>query len=252
MAETGAHPPRELQCRVEQLDFLTHDIRRIRLEIVSGGPLVFSAGQYANMACPGQSGRDYSIASLPDDPGLEFHVRRGGTGSTSHFVLDELSIGDPVVVRAPMGSSFLREDHRGTMLCVAGGSGMAPMRCIVEVALHLDPMRLLHLYFGVRDERDIYFEERFRELEEKHRDFRFTPVLSEPSGATERRTGFVHEALTADLGDAISLEGAKAYIAGPPVMVETAVDLLKQRGLSEEDIHADAFHSDPAAATGQD
>ena len=66
-------------------------------------------------------------------------------------------------------------------------------------------------------------------------------MLSSPGGATERRTGFVHEAA---LADATSLDGAKAYLAGPPVMVEAASKLLEQRGLRREDIHADAFYTE--------
>lgn len=232
------HPVRELNCRVERLGYLTHDTKLIRLEIVEGGPLAFSAGQYAKLVFPNIAEKYYSIASLPGDTGLEFHIRRAGEGSSSHFVLDELSVGDAVEVTAPMGKSYFRTDHEGPVLCVAGGSGMAPIRCIVETALRDDPERELHLYFGARDEPDIYLEERFRELVGKHGNFSFTPVLSAPTGKTGRRTGFVHEAVAADIP---AFAGWKAYLCGPPPMVNAMVDLLRKRGLAEGDIHADAF-----------
>lgn len=232
------HPVREIHCRVEALGYLTHDTKLIRLEILKGGPLAFSAGQYAKLVFPDIAEKYYSIASLPGDTGLEFHIRRGGDGSSSHFVLDELSVGDPVEVTAPMGKSYFRDDHIGPVLCVAGGSGMAPIRCIVETALRDDRGRELYLYFGARDEPDIYLEDRFLELAARHEHFTFTPVLSAPSGDTSRRTGFVHEAVGKDIP---SFKGWKAYLCGPPPMVNAMVDLLRQRGLGEEDIHADAF-----------
>jgi CDP-4-dehydro-6-deoxyglucose reductase/ferredoxin-NAD(P)+ reductase (naphthalene dioxygenase ferredoxin-specific) len=233
------HPVRHLTCSVETLDMLTHDIRRIRLKVVGEPPLQFAAGQFAKVTFPDQPTRYYSIASLPDDHGIEFHIRRSrDESSTSHFVLDQLSTGDQVMVEAPMGESHLRDDHQGEMLCVAGGSGMAPIRCIVETALKTKADRGVHLYFGARDEQDIYLEERFSELVGRHDNFRFTPVLSEASGETARRTGFVHEVVGSDIE---SFDGWKAYIAGPPVMVDAVVGLLQEHGLAETDIHADKY-----------
>jgi len=232
------HRVREIDCRVESLGYLTHDIKLIRLAIVAGGPLDFSAGQYAKLIFPNIAEKFYSIASLPGDTGLEFHIRRAGEGSSSHFVLDELSVGDKVEVTAPMGKSYFRGEHRGPVLCVAGGSGMAPIRCIVETALRDDPDRELHLYFGARDEHDIYLEERFTHLAREHGQFSFTPVLSAPSGETRRRTGFVHEAVAVDIA---SFAGWKTYLCGPPPMVNAMIELLHQRGLGDQDIHADAF-----------
>ena len=230
---------REIKCEVEAFGKLTHDTRLIRLTVSDGPPLVFKAGQYAKVVYPNDVEKYYSIASLPGDNGIEFHIRRSGDGeSSSHYVLDQLSIGDPVMVTAPMGSSYFRDEHTGPILCVAGGSGMAPIRSIAETAIAKDGAREVHLYFGVRDERDIYFEERFSELARSHANFHFTPVLSEPLGETARRTGFVHEAVAADLGD---FYGWKAYLCGPPVMVESVADLMKNRGVSEGDIYADAY-----------
>jgi len=93
----------------------------------------------------------------------------------------------------------------------------------------------------VRDERDLYLEEHFTALAVAHSNLRFTPVLSEPLLPTARRRGFVHDAVAVDLGD---LDGAKAYIAGPPVMVEAATAMLMDRGMRRQDIHADAFYTE--------
>ncbi len=244
--EIAAHPQRKLGCSVAAVDAVTHDIRRIRLTIDSGGPFDFSAGQYAAVTFPGQPTRDYSMAnqpgaSLPGEAELEFHVRLVPGGRVSPYVLEQLKPGDKVKVEGPRGISFLREHHAGPILALAGGSGLAPIKSITERALKLGMKQPIHLYFGVRDERDLYLEEHFRGLEAAHPNFRFIPVLSQPSGETERRTGFLADAVKADHA---SLDGAKAYLCGPPVMVETCMAALTAAGLRREDCHADAFYTE--------
>jgi naphthalene 1,2-dioxygenase ferredoxin reductase component len=243
--ETILHPLRYLTCRVVALDDATHDIKRLRLAIEAGGPFAFSAGQYAALTFAGQAPRDYSMASRPDEAALEFHVRRTAGAGASAYVAEKLRIGDTVKVEGPFGSSFLRERHTGPILALAGGSGLAPIKSIVESALAAGAAQPIDLYFGVRAERDLYLEAHFRALEARHGNLRFIPVLSAPDGATTRRTGFVHEAAAADHPD---LDGAKAYLAGPPVMVEAATAALLARGMRRQDIHADAFYTEAEKA----
>jgi ferredoxin-NAD(P)+ reductase (naphthalene dioxygenase ferredoxin-specific) len=243
--EVIVHPLRYLTCRVVTLDDATHDIKRLRLAVEAGGPFSFSPGQYAALTFAGQAPRDYSMANRPDEPVLEFHVRRTAGGGASIYVAETLSVGDTVKVEGPFGSSFLREKHTGPILAIAGGSGLAPVKSIVESALAAGMAQPIDLYFGVRAERDLYLEAHFRTLAARHDNFRFIPVLSQPDGATTRRGGFVHEAASADHPD---LDGAKAYLAGPPVMVEAATTVLLARGMRRQDIHADAFYSEAEKA----
>lgn len=244
--EIAAHPQRKLTCSVVSVDAATHDIRRIRVKIQAGGPFDFSAGQYAAVTFPGQLTRDYSMASQPGESELEFHIRLVPGGRVSPYVLDGLRPGDPVKVEGPRGISFLREHHTGPIVALAGGSGLAPIKSITERALKIGLKQPIHLYFGVRDERDLYLEDHFRQLEAAHANFRFIPVLSQPSGEPGnlkpgRRTGFLADAVKADHA---SLDGAKAYLCGPPVMVETCMAALTAAGLRREDCHADAFYTE--------
>ncbi len=239
--ETAPHPVREVTCRVADLSDATHDIRVVRLEVIEGGPFTFSAGQYASLAFEGQPPRDYSMANRPDEPLLEFHIRYLHKGAASAFVADRLKVGDRVTVRGPFGESWLRRAHGGPILAIAGGSGLAPIKSIVETALKRGMRQDIHLYFGARDERDVYLEDRFEALARNHPNLRFTPVLSEPAAPTGRRIGFVTDAVAEDFAD---LSGFKAYVAGPPAMVEAATEALGVRGVPSEDIHADAFYSD--------
>jgi len=239
--EVVAHPLRQLVCRVIVLEDLTHDIKRVRLEIVSGGPFDFSAGQYAALRVSTLPARDFSMANRPDDPVLEFHVRHMTGGAASRYIVRNLAPGETVRLEGPFGSAWLREHHTGPILAIAGGSGLAPIKSIVETALRRGARQPIHLYFGVRAEPDLYLEEHFNALAAAHPNLRFTPVLSEPLLPTARRRGFVHEAVAADLHD---FDGAKAYIAGPPVMVEAATAMLLDAGLRRQDIHADAFYTE--------
>jgi CDP-4-dehydro-6-deoxyglucose reductase/ferredoxin-NAD(P)+ reductase (naphthalene dioxygenase ferredoxin-specific) len=239
--ELVLHPSRVLRCRLERVTDLTHDIRELQLTVEAGGPYTFSAGQHARLKFgPGIPERSYSMANRPDQAKLEFHVRQVPRGQASGYVFTSLHVGAEVSVSGPLGNAYLRENHRGPILAVAGGSGMAPIKSIVETALHQDPSREIHLYFGVRDERDVYMESRLNDLRRQHPSLVVNVVLSRPSTPTARRTGTLAEAVSADFP---SFAGFKAYMAGPPPMVESVQRELQARGVAVRDIHADAFYS---------
>lgn len=238
--ELIVHPRRVLATTVAAIADATHDIKRVLLEIDSGGPFTFSAGQFASVTFAGVPPRDYSMGNRPDERLLEFHVRRMPDGTTSRHVATNVRVGDKVGVEGPFGTSYLRESHRGPILAIAGGSGLAPIKSIVEQALARKMPQHIYLYFGVRDERDLYLEAHFATLAASHPTLHFMPVLSEPSATTARRTGLVHEIVGRDFDD---VDGCKAYVAGPPVMVEATTRLLTRRGMRPIDVHADAFYT---------
>jgi CDP-4-dehydro-6-deoxyglucose reductase/ferredoxin-NAD(P)+ reductase (naphthalene dioxygenase ferredoxin-specific) len=244
--ELIVHPSRVMRCNVVGLTMLTHDILQLRMDIVTGGPFTFSAGQFASLEFPVAPGaaRDYSMANRPDETTLEFHIRvMPGAESVSRRVAANLRIGDTVKVSGPLGTSYLRAQHAGPMLCIAGGRGLAPIKSIVETALRNGFDKPVHLYFGVRGERDVYFERELAQWSERYPAIRSHIVLSDAAAAgSSRRQGFVTDAVAADLGD---LSGFKAYFAGPPPMVDAATALVNSRGIETRDIHADAFFPAP-------
>lgn len=242
------HPVHRRSCRVIGLEDATHDVRVVRLEITDGGPFQFSAGQYARVTFEALPPRDYSMANRPNQANLEFHIRQIGDDGASGYVARKLRVGDRVGIEGPYGEAWLRPDHSGPILAIAGGSGLAPIKSIVETALVADMQQDIHLYFAVSDEPDIYLEEHFQTLARTYPNLRFVPVLSDPSGPTGRRTGLVSDAVAGDFARFI---GFKAYLAGPPAMVNTTVEMLVGRGLRREDIHADPFYTE-AEKTAQD
>ncbi|MDN3520000.1 NADH:ubiquinone reductase (Na(+)-transporting) subunit F [Halomonas ramblicola] len=235
-----AHAVRKTSCTVVKLDDLTHDIKRIRLRVGNGERFAFSAGQYAQVTFPGCPTREYSMANHPDDPVLEFHVRHVPGGTTSTHVARELAVGDTVEVEGPFGTSYLRERHAGPIVAVAGGSGLAPVKSILEAALASGMRQSIHLYFGARDERDVYLEPYLRSLSERHDNLQIHIVLSEPTGSTERSTGLVTEVMAMNRDE---VTGCRAYLAGPPPMVEAATESLLARDVPAGNIHADAFYT---------
>ena len=243
--EMVAHPLRRFEATVAGRAEMTHDIVRLRLAVPDGVDFAYTAGQYASLGFAGRPARDYSMATGPGGGLLEFHIRAMDDGEVSNFVRDEIFEGDKVAVEGPFGAAYLRDAHRGPILAIAGGSGLAPIKAIVETALAKDMPQPMFLYFGVRGERDVYLEEEFERLAQAHERLSIQIVLSEPEDGTDRRTGFVHEAVAADFDD---LDGCKAYLAGPPAMVEAATEMLEIRDMRPEDIHADAFYTEAEKA----
>ncbi|EKF41481.1 oxidoreductase FAD-binding subunit [Nitratireductor indicus C115] len=231
-------PIQTYRTKVAAVDHLTHDIRKIRLEVAIGEAVSFKAGQYAQVRFNGVPARDYSMANQPGRSHFEFYIRHVPGGAASEHAVGTLRVGDKVLVRGPLGSAFLREQHTGPILAVAGGSGLAPIKSIVEMALASGLRQPIHLYFGARTARDLYLTEHFGLLASTYGNFEFVPVLSEERGSARFRKGFVTTAIAEDLPD---LDGWKAYMAGPPAMIETAGSLLQDRGVRNEDIHADVF-----------
>ena len=241
--ERAGHPERTLQARVVAVEALTHDIRGLRL-VTEGEPLAFSAGQYARLTLPGALCRDYSMANRPGTAELEFHIRRVTGGATSSAIHERLNPGDHVTLTGPFGSSHLRAGHTGPILAVAGGSGLAPIKSVVETALALGMRQPIHVWFGARAERDLYLVDHFRELANRHPNLSFTPVLSEGRSGSYR-SGYVSTAVAEDHRD---LDGWKAYVAGPPAMVEATMEATTRAGLRSQDLHADVFFT-PANET---
>lgn len=178
------------------------------------------------------------MASGPGERALEFHIRRVQGGVATHRIHTLLEPGDSVLVEGPFGSSYLRERHTGPILCTAGGSGLAPINGIFEAAIARGMKQPIHVYFGARGERDLYLVDHFVGLAQRHPNVTFTPVLSDATLGSRWRTGFVTDAVAKDLQD---FDGWKAYVAGPPPMVEAAMQICSARGLRSEDLYADVF-----------
>lgn len=238
--EVVVHPARIVKATVIAVEQLTHDIRRVVLKPAK--PIEFSPGQYAQLQFTPEHVRPYSMAGLADDGTLEFHVRVVPGGRVSGFVATQLQPGDSVRVSGPLGTAYLRCKHAGAMLCVAGGTGLAPILSILRGALSVGMANPVHLYVGVRSPRDIYGLDWLLELQALHPAFHLHIVVTSGGDPREQRCGLVTDAIAADHP---RLDGWRAYLCGSPPMVEAATVLARQRGVAPEHIHADAFYTQP-------
>lgn len=222
---------------VTAIERMTHDIIALRLRLSNRAAFRFAAGQYLTLTIPGAPPRQYSMANRPNEELIELHVRAVPDGVTSGRIHTALKPGDTVHIEGPAGAAYLREAHAGPIVALAGGSGLAPIKSIVETALHAGMDQPIHVYFGARAEHDLYLVEHFRALERRFSNLTFVPVLS-LTATDGRRSGYVSDALGEDHRD---LAGAKAYVAGPPAMVDAAMAILGARGVLAHNIHADVF-----------
>ncbi|CAM3608903.1 2Fe-2S iron-sulfur cluster-binding protein [Paracidovorax anthurii] len=240
--EVVVHPARILKAAVVAIETLTHDIRRLRLKPAK--PLEFSPGQYAHLQFGPGLVRPYSMAGLAGDGELEFHVRLVAGGQASEHVANALAVGDAVRVSGPLGSAYLRRRHDGPMLCVAGGTGLAPILSIVRGALEGGMRNPIHVYCGARSPRDVYGLPWLEALRRDHGNLHVHAVVAGGHPAPGQRPGLVTEAIAQDWRD---LRGWRAYLCGSPPMVEAASLLARQRGIDPAHIHADAFYASVAA-----
>jgi ferredoxin-NAD(P)+ reductase (naphthalene dioxygenase ferredoxin-specific) len=236
--EIVTHPARIIKATVTAIEVATHDIRIVRLRPAK--PLSFSPGQYANLQFTPEHIRPYSMAGLCTDDELVFHVRRVPDGRVSSYVFDELKPGDAVRVSGPLGTAYLRTRHEGPMLCVAGGTGLAPILSIMRGAIDAGMHNPIHLYFGVRSPHDVYGLDELKALQAAHTDLKLQIVVSTDEQGSGLRTGLVTEAIAHDIPD---VDSWRAYVCGAPPMVEATAALLKQRGIAPQHCYADAFYA---------
>lgn len=230
------------ESEVRGVSRLTHDIVRIQIALPEGLNFQFLAGQFAMLRFDGFEARSYSMANVPGERTLEFFVRKMAGGSVSTFVNERLIPGTKVSVEGPFGESFLRKSHTGPILAVAGGSGMAPIYSIVRTALASGLKQRIHLYFGVREERDLFLIDELERLRSKHQNLSTQPVVERCIASSGIKVG--GRVGNAVLNDWPEFKGLwQAYIAGPPPMVESLIPELAKRGVAESNIFADAFYS---------
>jgi ferredoxin-NAD(P)+ reductase (naphthalene dioxygenase ferredoxin-specific) len=235
--EVVVHPARIVKASVRAIEDLTHDIQRLVLRPAK--PIEFSAGQYVQLQFTPELARPYSMAGLAGDADLEFHVRRVPGGRVTGYIATQLKVGDAVKVSGPLGSAYLRRRHDGPMLCVAGGTGLAPILSILRGAAAEGLRQPIHVYLGVRSPRDVYGLPWLQHLQREHPALTVQVVVASGGDPAVHRCGLVTQAIEQDLG---SLRGWRAYLCGSPPMVEATMRLVRDKGVAAAHIHADAFY----------
>jgi propane monooxygenase reductase component len=230
----------EARARVTAVEELTHDIRRLELELIEPESLEFHPGQYVDIHIPGADGhhRSFSMANLPSDPGrLEFMIKLYPDGRFSGLLgTGEIAEGTELELTGPYGVFTLRDQSPRRIVFIGGGAGMAPILCLLRSLAERDLERDVVYYYGARTEADLFHREELEALAAQLPSFRFVPALShaEWDGEAGMITDVV-ERLEPDLED------IDAYVCGPPPMVEAAQGLLMAKGVPESRIYFDKF-----------
>jgi CDP-4-dehydro-6-deoxyglucose reductase len=226
---------------VERLEPLAHDVMLLALRLPAGQPIEFQAGQYINIILDDGDRRSYSFTTAAGHTELiELHLRLMPGGKFTPRVFNQLKIGDRLQLEGPLGAFILHEPTERPLIFVAGATGFAPVKSLLEQAFRLGIRRPLYFYWGVRQRRDLYMADLPERWQREHPNFTFVPVLSEPGGedAWHGRTGLVHEAILQDFPD---LSGFYIYACGSVRMVEAARPAFSEHGLSEDACFSDAF-----------
>jgi NAD(P)H-flavin reductase/ferredoxin len=228
-------------------DKLTHDITHVKISLNEA--INYAAGQYAEISIPGLSPaiRAYSFASPAKGQEVAFFIREVAGGELSPLIHSRNLLGTSVELDGPIGHFYLREAD-APIVCIAGGSGLAPIKALLQQALKDGVKRDVVFYFGARSQQDLYCsDEIFALTSQWQGTFTYVPVLSEePQDSNwQGRRGMVTDALSE------SLSGQEhAYLCGPPLMIDAAIEVLTKHGVSSSHIHFDKFISkaDLAAA----
>lgn len=222
---------------------LTHDIGEVHIALEA--PVRYLPGQYASVQAIDSDipARCYSFAHAAGEDGtreISFFVRKVPNGRMSHWLLDPASLKRRVKINASLGEFHLRPGT-GALVCVAGGSGLAPLIALLEgAAATAAAQRPVFLLMGARAQRDLYYTQEIAALAKRWQaPFEFIPVLSEePAGSdwTGKR-GWVTEALTPQ----VTQGGAQGYLCGPPPMIDACVGIMTAQGIPDTEIHFDKF-----------
>lgn len=246
-------PVRKMPARLVSIERVSEDVAVVSVQLPAAERLQYRAGQYLDFILRDNTRRSYSIATPPHaDELLQFHVRHMPGGRFTDALFGIAREGQPAFkerdllrCEGPLGSFYLREESRRPIVLLASGTGFAPIKAIAEQIFHQgkhDDVPVL-LYWGGRRPADLYQDALARQWAAERPNFRYVPVVSDalPEDGWTGRTGFVHEAVMADLPD---LSRHQVYACGAPVMVEAAQrDFVERCGLPEDRFYADAFTS---------
>jgi phenol hydroxylase P5 protein len=235
-------PVRDFRTTVTRIETLTPTIKAIWLKL--DGPIDFQAGQYVQLVLPGvEGGRPFSIANSPKQVSssgeIEINVRIVAGGAGTAYLHEKLKVGDALTVSGPYGRFFVRESAQMPLLFMAGGSGLSSPRSMILDLLDRGCTMPITLVYGQRNLAELYYDAEFRALAAANPNFTYVPALSEDAAGFDGIKGFVHDAARDHFkGD---FSGRKAYLCGPPPMIEACLGALMQGRLYERDIYTEKF-----------
>ena len=235
-------PAKTMPSRLQKMQRVAPDVMILYLKLPASERLQFHAGQYLDVLLKDGQRRSFSMANAPkDDEFVQLHVRHIPGGLFTDHVFSSMKERDILRINGPHGSFFLREDSQKPVVLLAGGTGFAPIKSIIEQSIATGSTRPMHLYWGARTQQDLYLNALALYWKNTYPHIHYTPVLSAvtESDKWHGRTGLVHYAVQEDLPD---LSGYQVYACGAPIMIDTARKAFTTHcALADIDFFADAF-----------
>lgn len=237
---------RRYKAVVTEITDLTYDIKSVVFKLLEPDKIDFLAGQYVQLETKPygkikqKTVRAYSIASKPEDNNIvELIVRLVPEGICTTWVHNFLQVGEEVNLTGPYGDFFIR-DTDADMIFIAGGSGKAPIKSMLDHLKIVGTKRRMTYYFGARTEKDLYLTEYFKDMEKVFPEFQYIPVLSRCEDGAKwcARTGYIMPYLKEAVRDP---EKTEAYMCGSPGMLEACKKELLNLGVKAENIYFDSF-----------
>ena len=229
-------PKKITPVRVEKLNLLNHDVMQILLKLPAGENLQFKAGQYLEFILKDGARRAFSMANAPSDDLIELHVRLIEGGTFTNYVFNEMKEKSIHRIEAPIGNFFLRESER-PMIFVAGGTGFAPIKSIINDCHRAGVERKIYLYRGFKTHKDLYQDEVVENWKKNINNFEAINIYSEEVVNGQEKS-LVHKKVIKDLGQ---LDSFDVYCCGAPGMIEVAYKEFVEAGLNPNSFYSDAF-----------
>ena len=230
---------------VSRIESLTPTIKGVWIQLDQGSTFEFQAGQYVNMQFPGEIGsRPFSLANAPDSGNeIELNIRIVPGGLATRYVHEQLQLGERVTISGPYGRFFVKKSANVPLIFMAGGSGLSSPRSMILDLLAEGCQLPMTLVYGQRTRQELYYHDEFLELAERHANFHYVPALSGEDAGSDWTgfRGFVHDAAKAHFEN--DFRGHKAYLCGPPQMIDACINTLMQGRLFERDIYMEKFIS---------
>ena len=241
----GALPIKKMPTRITLLEKKSPDVMRMLLQLPANDTFVYHAGQYIEFLLKDGVRRSYSMANAPHliAQGLELHIRHMPGGIFTDHVFGTMKERAILRIEGPYGSFYLRETGTEPMVLLASGTGFAPIKALIEHMQFKGITRPATLYWGGRRPHDLYMDDWVKAKLLEMPNLRYVPVVSDalPEDGWQGRTGFVHQAVLADLPD---LSDYQVYACGAPIVVESAQHDFVKAGLPMDEFYADAFISE--------
>ncbi|HEY0287206.1 MAG TPA: phenol 2-monooxygenase domain-containing protein [Pseudomonas sp.] len=238
-------PVRDFPGTVSRIETLTPTIKGVWIKLDDPAGMRFQAGQYINLQLPdGIGSRAFSIASAPTDGGeIELNIRIVPGGRGTGYVHEQLKVGERMGVTGPYGRFFVKKSAHMPVIFMGGGSGLSSPRSMILDLLAEGFELPITLIYGQRHRGELYYHDDFLAMAQQYANFNYVPALShEPEDSGwEGFRGFVHDAAKAHFNN--DFRGHKAYLCGPPLMIDSCISTLMQGRLFERDIYTEKFIS---------